>query len=131
GLIHVHALVLGTVTDRALRTVVQGGRNLRTGRTIHPATSGGWSWGPQCRAERVGPDAGRRLGSYMSKVIGYAVKAAGDGLPGGSHAVRMEDAGERTCRCGQAVTDCRCGHTHFAVQQDDGTVVWAPYQSRP
>lgn len=115
GLIHVHALVLGTVTARSLETVVRGGENLRTGRRIAPASSGGWSWGPQCRADVILPDSDRRLGYYMAKVVGYAVKCAGDDIEDGSdHARRMKRAGERSTSCNHTRAWCRCGDPFFS-----------------
>ncbi len=100
GLTHVHALVRGTVSAETLRVAVRGGTNPRTGRPVAAVTSGGFGFGPQCDAQPV-TDIGR-IGSYMRKLIRYAVKAAGDDLPDGSrHARAMARAGARSVGCSE------------------------------
>ncbi len=101
GLTHVHALVRGVVSSEMLGVAVRGGVNPRTGRRIRPVTSGGFGFGPQCDAQPV-TDVGR-VGSYMRKLIRYAVKAAGDDLPDGSrHARAMARAGAHSIGCSDA-----------------------------
>lgn len=98
GLTHVHALVRGAVSADVLRVAVRGGVNPRTGRRIAAVTSGGFGFGPQCDAQAV-TDAGR-VGAYMRKLVRYAIKAAGDDLPGGSrHTRSMRRAGAASCGC--------------------------------
>lgn len=98
GLTHVHALVRGVVSPETLRVAVRGGTNPRTGRPVAAVTSGGFGFGPQCDAQPVA-DVGR-IGSYMRKLIRYAVKAAGDDLPDSSrHARAMAGAGARSVGC--------------------------------
>lgn len=98
GLTHVHALVRGAVSPESLRVAVRGGTNPRTGRRVAAVTSGGFGFGPQCDAQPVADVA--RVGSYMRKLIRYAVKAAGDDLPEGSrHARAMARAGARSVGC--------------------------------
>lgn len=102
GLTHVHALVRGRVTAAVLQVAVRGGVNPRTGRSIQAVTSGGFGFGPQCDAQVV-TDVGR-VGAYMRKLIRYAVKGAGDDLPGGpAHARSMERAGARSVGCSVGV----------------------------
>ena len=107
GLTHVHALVRGAVSPEMLRVAVRGGTNPRTGRRIAAVTSGGFGFGPQCDAQPV-TDLGR-VGSYMRKLVRYAVKAAGDDLPDGSrHAREMARAGARCVSCSDGVpVGCR------------------------
>lgn len=139
GLIHVHALVLGPITARSLEVAVRGGINLRTGRKIAPAESGGWSWGPQCDAQVILPGSGRNIGRYMTKVVGYAVKSAGDELGMSSdHAKRMRRAGARTIHCRFGSPECRNGNPFIRVRRfsvasnGDVNIVtgYVPYESR-
>jgi len=142
GLVHIHALVLGYVTQRSLEVAVRGGTNLRSRRTIAAATSGGWSWGPECKADVILPGSGHKLGAYMTKVIRYAVKSAGEDLACGdglNHSDRMAAAGERSATCTHALPDCRRGDPfmtlrHFvAPVSGPATIVHEKvrYQSRP
>lgn len=140
GLVHVHALVLGCITQRSLEVAVRGGTNLRTGRTIAAATSGGWAWGPECKADVILPKSGHKLGAYMTKVVRYAVKSAGDDLAcGHGHGDRMAVAGERSATCGHPLPDCRSGdpfmHQRYFVAPESGPASIAdekvPYRSRP
>lgn len=140
GLVHIHALVLGYITQRSLEVAVRGGINLRTNRTIAPATSGGWAWGSECKADVILPNSGQRLGAYMTKVVRYAVKSAGDDL-GCSHGhdERMAAAGERSATCAHPQPVCRCGdpfmHRRYFIAPASGPAVVADervrYQSRP
>lgn len=140
GLVHVHALVLGVITQRSLRVAVMGGRNIRTGRRIRPATSNGWSWGPECRADAIMPGSGHKLGAYMTKVVRYAVKSAGEVLSAdSSHGSLMAKAGEKSATCRHSRPVCRSGdpfiyHRRFvAPASGPATVemVRTMYQSRP
>ena len=118
GLIHVHALVLGSITVRSLEVAVRGGKNLRTGRKIAPATSGGWSWGTQCDAQVILPGSGRNIGRYMTKVVGYAVKSAGDELGKNTkHAERMGYAGARSTDCRFGSPECRNGNPYMTIRK--------------
>ncbi len=135
GLVHVHALVAARISQADLDLVVSGGLNPRTGRRIQAARHGRWSWGPRCRADRVsGRDEGR-VGHYMTKVVAYAVKAAGEERPNSAHAARMTEAGAGSCRCGLASPDCRYGSRVGVATHDDGTVssfAWqTPTAQRP
>ncbi len=107
GLTHVHALVRGQVSPEMLRVAVRGGVNPRTSRRIAAVTSGGFGFGPQCDAQAV-TEAGR-VNCYMRKLIRYAVKAAGEDLPEGSHHARaMAQAGARSVGCSDGHTGwCR------------------------
>jgi hypothetical protein len=118
GVIHIHALVLGVITQRSLRVAINGGRNLRTGRTVKAAESGGWRWGPQCKAELLTSGHAGRLVRYMTKVVGYAVKSAGEDLPeGNAHSNRMATAGLRSCKCSHPSPVCACGSTAITERQ--------------
>ena len=109
GLVHFHVIVQGVVTDRAFRSVVRGGVNLKTGRKISPTTHNGWSWGPQCDIQRVLPGGKRRVGYYLVKLLGYAVKATGASVESQTkHATRMEEAALRSCSCEHGWR-CRAG----------------------
>ena len=127
GLVHVHALIRGVVTRRSLQVAITGGVNLRTQRRIAPASSGGWSWGPQCDAQVVTAATSGKLISYMIKVVGYAIKSVGDVSPSaGLHARQMERAGRRSCSCSHSDSICRAGTRLVTPQQvttSDGTVV--------
>jgi hypothetical protein len=129
GLVHVHALVIGTLTRADLALVVSGGINPRTGRRIQPARHGAWSWGPSCDAQPVPPGADGRIGAYMTKVVGYAVKSAGEGMPSGSHAERMAEAGARSCRCAHPSPDCCDGAPVSVFTRDDGSTYGVAWQT--
>lgn len=140
GLVHVHALIIGVVTQRTFMTAVCGGINLRTGRRIAPATSGGWRWGPQCKAQVIVPGSATNLGAYMTKVTRYAVKSAGDDvLSSTAHARKMAKAGEQSITCQHPQPDCRSGSPEYAVRRficpsdapPEIAFTWHRYQSRP
>ena len=139
GLVHVHALVLGPITQRSLEVAIRGGKNLRTGRTIPAAISAGWSWGPECKADVITAGSGHKLGAYMTKVVRYAVKSAGDDLRcGHGHGNRMAAAGEHSATCAHPLPDCRSGdpfmHRRYFVAPAAGPAALAvedvPYKSR-
>jgi len=137
GLVHVHAIVRGVVTRRSLQVSVGGGINLRTGRRIAPATSGGWKWGPQCDSQVLNAGSGGRLVAYMVKVVGYALKAVSDETAAsGTHSRRMERAGRRSCKCEHPQSLCRAGKAMRYPRRltlADGSVVQMdvhiPYQA--
>lgn len=120
GLVHVHALVLGTVTQRSLEIVVRGGKNLRTGRTIAAAQSGGWMWGPQCQADvKSSANPGEAI-FYLVKVVKYALKDTGKGeCKNYRHGRRMHDAAETGLRCGKSIYECEHGSRWSAVDVKD------------
>jgi len=140
GLLHIHALVVGCVTQRSLELAICGGTNLRTKRKISPATSGGWNWGPQCKADVIaGGDPGRAI-YYMTKVLSYAIKdttASADVST--KHGKKMAQAGSRSCKCGLSRPECLHGDPFFDVTSwecDSNGVIRKcinkfPYQSRP
>lgn len=140
GLIHVHALVLGSMTQKSLELAIRGGTNLRTGRHIAAATSGGWMWGPQCKADVIaGGDTGRAI-SYMTKVISYALKDTTSSTDVNSeHGKKMARAGSNSCKCGLTRAECLHGNPFFDViswESDSNGVVRKcinqfRYQSRP
>ena len=118
GLVHVHALVIGTVTQADMDLVVSGGTNPRTGRRIAPVRHGRWSWGPRCHARPVRIGHADRLGAYMSKVTAYAVKAAGEDRPSGGFAEKMARAGAADCaQAAPTVPDRRSIRRHGGDQR--------------
>jgi hypothetical protein len=131
GLVHVHALVVGTVSQADLDLVVSGGTNPRTGRRIAPVRHGRWSWGPRCHARAVRTGHADRLGAYMSKVTAYAVKAAGEDRPSGRFAEKMARAGAAGCRCPHPRPDCCDGERTSILTAADGKPVTVAWQSRP
>jgi hypothetical protein len=140
GLVHIHALILGPVTQRSLELAIRGGTNLRTKRKIAPAISGGWNWGPQCKADVIaGGDTGRAI-SYMVKVVSYALKDTTASVDVSTkHGKKMAQAGSRSCKCGLTRPECLHGEPFFDVNSwvcDSSGVVdkcirKLPYQSRP
>jgi len=123
GLVHVHALVLGCLTQESLKLIVSGGRNLRTGRKVRPATSGRWMWGPQCRAKVVaGGNPGQAI-AYMVKVVSYALKDAGSTLgKRNTHENKMARAGAETCSSNVSASGCIHGnrlHQISMVEHND------------
>jgi len=116
GLVHVHALVLGPLTQRSLELIVSGGTNLRTGRTIAPATSGGWSWGKECKADVISGNTPGKAIAYMVKVINYALKDTGQGeCKNGKHRRRMSKASGKTVRCDNRISDCHHGNRAYSI----------------
>lgn len=114
GLLHIHALVLGCMTQRSLELAIRGGTNLRTKRIIAPAISGGWNWGPQCKADVIaGGDTGRAI-SYMVKVVSYALKDTSASVDVSTkHGKKMAQAGGRSCKCGLSRPECLHGDPLF------------------
>lgn len=111
GLVHIHALVLGTVTQRSLELVVRGGTNVRTGRTIKPAESGGWSWGTECKADVIAGNTPGKAIAYLVKVVNYALKDTGSGAcQNHLHGEQMSEAAESGLDCGKSIYDCSHGH---------------------
>lgn len=116
GLVHIHALVLGCMTQGSLELAIRGGINPRTKRKIASATSGGWKWGPHCKADVIaGGNPGRAI-SYMVKVVAYALKdtAASTDLSS-EHGQKMARAGSRSCKCGLFGSECFHGEQFFDV----------------
>lgn len=117
GLIHIHALVLGPITQRSLELVVRGGTGLRSKRKIAPATSGGFTWGPECKADVICGDTPGRAIAYLMKVIHYALKDTGSGECRNSHhGSAMADAAEATLDCDGSIYDCRHGSREFVYE---------------
>jgi len=99
GLVHIHALVVGRISQDMLNLVVRGGVNPRTGYKVKAASSNGWQWGPKCDAS-VRPAV--QAAAYVRKVVSYAVKDTVSSAGGvGVHASRMSEAGAvaRKCEC--------------------------------
>jgi len=116
GLVHVHALVLGPLTQRSLELIVSGGTNLRTGREIAPATSGGWTWGKECRADVISGSTPGKAIAYMVKVINYALKDTGQGeCKNGKHRRQMSKASGKTVRCDNRISDCQHGNRLYSI----------------
>jgi hypothetical protein len=140
GLLHIHALIQGPVTQRSLELAIRGGTNLRTKRKIAPAISGVWNWGPQCKADVIaGGDTGRAI-SYMTKVVSYALKDTTTSVDvSTNHGKKMAQAGSRSCKCGLTRPECLHGDPFFDVISwvcDSNGVMRKcinkfPYQSRP
>lgn len=123
GLVHVHALVLGCLTENSLKLIVSGGINPRTGLEIRPATSGGWRWGPQCRAKVIaGGNPGQAI-AYMVKVVSYALKDAGSTMgKRNTHENKMARVGAETCSCNVSASGCIHGnrlHQISMVEHND------------
>lgn len=116
GLVHIHALVLGRVSKPILRLVVSGGINTRTGRHIAAASSGGWKWGPQCKAVVVKSDAPGKAVAYLVKVVNYSLKDTGRGAARNyAHNERMTDAADRGLKCDYTFHDCTFGANHSDI----------------
>jgi hypothetical protein len=108
--------VLGPLTQRSLELIVSGGTNLRTGRTIAPATSGGWAWGKECKADVISGNTPGKAIAYMVKVINYALKDTGQGeCKNGNHRRRMSKASGKTVRCDNRVSDCHHGNRSYSI----------------
>jgi hypothetical protein len=119
GLVHIHALVLGPLTQRSLELIVSGGTNLRTGRQIAAATSGGWTWGKECKAEVISGNTPGKAIAYMVKVVNYALKDTGHGeCKHRPHQRQMSRAAGKTVRCDHRISDCRDGRRVFTVTLD-------------
>jgi hypothetical protein len=120
GLVHVHALVLGTVTQRSLELVVRGGINVRTGREIKAATSNGWSWGTECKADVITGNTPGKAIAYLVKVVKYALKDTGSGAcTNHDHGDRMSDSAEEGFDCQNSIYDCRLGHRMMTIEHTD------------
>ena len=116
GLVHVHALVLGPLTQRSLELIVSGGTNLRTGREIAPATSGGWTWGKECKADVISGSTPGKAIAYMVKVINYSLKDTGQGeCKNGKHRRQMSRASGKTVRCDNRISDCHHGNRFYSI----------------
>ncbi|NBO54172.1 MAG: hypothetical protein EBU84_06180 [Actinobacteria bacterium] len=116
GLVHIHAIVLGPITQRSLELIVSGGTNLRTGRKIAPATSGGWTWGKECKAVATSSESSGKAIAYMVKVINYALKDTGHGeCKNGKHRGQMSKAAGKTVRCDNQISDCHHGNRYFTI----------------
>ena len=119
GLVHIHALVLGCVPKPTLRLVVRGGINPRTGRQIAAASSGGWTWGPQCKAEVITGDTPGKAIAYLVKVVNYSLKETGRGAARNyTHNERMTDAADKGLKCGHTFHDCTFGADHSDIITD-------------
>ena len=119
GLVHIHALVLGPVTQRSLELVVRGGVNLRTGRMIKAAKSNNWTWGEQCKADVITGNTPGKAIAYLVKVVKYALKDTGSGsCTNHSHGDRMDEAAERGFDCAKSIYDCRLGHRLMTVERE-------------
>lgn len=125
GLVHIHALVLGRVSKTTLRLVVRGGINRRTGRRIAAASSGGWTWGPQCKADVIKSDTPGKAIAYLVKVVNYALKDTGRGAARNyTHNEKMTDAADKGLTCGNTFHDCVHGADHAEIMTellDDAT----------
>lgn len=110
GLVHVHALILGTVTQRSLALVVRGGINLRSGRKIAAATSNGWIWGNECKADVINATNPERAIGYLVKVVKYALKDTGNGACSHyDHGDKMARAAEKDLKCDNSIFQCKHG----------------------
>lgn len=117
GLVHIHALVLGPVTQKSLELAVRGGVGLRSRRTIKAASSGGLSWGPECKADVICGDTPGRAISYLLKVVHYALKDTGSGeCKNSHHGSAMAVAAEATLDCDSSIYDCRHGSRKFVYE---------------
>lgn len=111
GLVHIHALVVGCVSQADLDLVVSGGINPRTGYSIKPAESSGWQWGPRCDAS-TRPAA--IASAYVRKVVSYATKDTSKACTGAkAHARRMSEAGAKCRECDCTALHCSYGRRVF------------------
>ena len=110
GLVHIHALVLGPVTQKSLELVVRGGINLRSGRNIAAATSNGWTWGNECKADVINATKPERAIGYLVKVVKYALKDTGNGACSHyDHGNKMSRAAEKDLKCDNSIFQCKHG----------------------
>jgi len=116
GLVHVHALVLGPLIQRSLELIMSGGTNLRTGRKIAPATSGGWTWGKKCKADVISGNTPGKAITYMVNIVNYALKDIGQGeCKNGKHRGPMSKASDKTVRCENRISDLHHGNRYYAI----------------
>ena len=119
GLVHVHALVLGPVPQCSLELVVRGGKNLRTGRPISAAMSGGWKWGEQCDAKVIQGETPGRAIAYLVKVVMYALKDTGHGeCRNFNHGERMAAAASAGVSCELSLYECKHGSSQVIVERN-------------
>ena len=127
GLVHIHALVLGPLTQRSLELIVSGGTNLRTGRQIAAATSGGWTWGKECKAEVISGNTPGKAIAYMVKVVNYALKDTGRGeCRSHTHKEKMSNASGKTVQCDNRISNCHHGNRYYSIScetDDEGDLV--------
>lgn len=110
GLVHIHAMVLGPVTQKSLELVVRGGINLRSGRNIAAATSNGWTWGNECDAKPINATKPERAIGYLVKVVKYALKDTGNGTcKHYEHGDKMSQAAEKDLKCDNSIFQCKHG----------------------
>ncbi len=123
GLVHVHILVQGFVSASAVLAAVRGREAEDGRRTIKPAESQGFTWGPQLVVKHITSEDRGRLASYLTKVVTYAVKDVTnsakytDAAIAHVHRGELEDAGEKTVRCAdhQSRASCKHGWTKRSV----------------
>ena len=123
GLVHVHVLVQGFVSEDAVFAAVRGREAEDGRRTIKPAESQGFTWGNQVVVKHVTNNDRGRLAAYLTKVVTYAVKDVtnsakfGDPAIAHVHRAELEDAGEKTVRCfdKQSRASCKHGWTEKTV----------------
>lgn len=77
GLLHVHIIVLGEIPEEIVRAAVNGRASQNKTRRVAPASHKGIRWGTQVDVKHVNGknvDEAKKLSSYVTKVISYAVK---------------------------------------------------------
>jgi hypothetical protein len=67
---------------------------------VKAARHGEWTWGPQVDVQRVLPGGKFGVGTYLTKLLGYAVKGTDTSANGpDGHRRKMQSAALRTCAC--------------------------------
>jgi hypothetical protein len=99
GLIHFHVLVRGNIDVRDFHAVVRGGTTSR-GKQSAKVSHLGIEWGHECHLASVAPNGRFRIGTYLVKMVNYALKSTGDDQDGGGlMARRMRAASLHSCGC--------------------------------
>ncbi len=116
GLVHIHAVIIGCLTQGSLELATRGGTNPRTKRQIAPAVSDSWHWGRECKADVIaGGEPGRAI-FYMNKAVSYSLKDTSSSSDAKSeHGRKMARAGSRSCNCGLSRSECLHGEQFFDV----------------
>ena len=108
GLIHFHILVKGVITERSFKAAVHGGKNLRTGRSLAPASHNGWSWGVQIDIKII-PPGSSKMTVYLAKLLNYSIKSIGSQNTSPTlHDWKMRNAGRLSVGCKNPY----CWHKH-------------------
>jgi hypothetical protein len=77
GVLHAHILVRGNIPTFIVENAVNGSPKNKHRRRIDPANHAGMRWGSQVNVRHINSGDEKqlgRLGGYMTKVVGYALK---------------------------------------------------------